>query len=267
MQLRLDGRSPIDVSIDLLREFEPPEGYYLAFSGGKDSVALLGLARMAGVRFDAHYSMTTIDPPELTRFIRREFPTVEWHVPEVPFWQNVRTKGLPTRTARWCCKEYKEIGGAGRVVLTGIRADESRYRAKRGVFQTCATQRRWFVNPLFHWSETDVWDFIRSEGLPYCSLYDEGFTRLGCVVCPFNAHVAESMARWPVFWRLTREGLDEYFARSQAAQSRWPDADAMWAWWLDRYAPYPLPEGDRPPTLPFEDERERLAAEEREGRT
>jgi len=77
MQLTLDGRTPVDISIDILREFEPERGYHLAFSGGKDSVALKRLADMAGVKYKAYYNMTTIDPPELTRFIKNEFPDVE----------------------------------------------------------------------------------------------------------------------------------------------------------------------------------------------
>ena len=57
MQLTLDGRTSLAVKLDttiaFLREYEPKEGYYLAFSGGKDSVALLQCARLAGVTFDA----------------------------------------------------------------------------------------------------------------------------------------------------------------------------------------------------------------------
>ena len=55
----------VQVSIDRLRTFEPPEEYYLAFSGGKDSQAVYHLCREAGVKFDAHYSLTTVDPPEV----------------------------------------------------------------------------------------------------------------------------------------------------------------------------------------------------------
>lgn len=58
-------------AIALLRLHEPPEGYYLAFSGGKDSCVIKELAKRAGVKFDAHYGNTTIDPPELVRFIKK----------------------------------------------------------------------------------------------------------------------------------------------------------------------------------------------------
>ena len=50
-------RDKVQVAIDRLRAFEPTEGYYLAFSGGKDSQAVYHLCREAGVKFDAHYSL------------------------------------------------------------------------------------------------------------------------------------------------------------------------------------------------------------------
>jgi phosphoadenosine phosphosulfate reductase len=253
MQLMLDGRTALDRSIDILREYEPPEGYYLAFSGGKDSVALKAVADLAGVRYDAHYSMTTVDPPEVTRFIKREFPDVEWHVPDAPFWELVKTRGLPARNVRWCCQEFKEVGGVDRIVALGLRAEESAARAKRGVFGACAKRRKWFVSPLMDWSEQDVWALHEQEGLPHCSLYDEGWDRIGCVICPFERNVAKSMKRWPVFWRLTQEASAVYWAQSESAQDRWETAEALWQWWIHRSRAYPLPRDERPPTLSFEE--------------
>jgi len=56
----------VDHAIELLREHEPPGGYILCDSGGKDSYyTILELAKMAGVRYQAVYNVTTIDPPEL----------------------------------------------------------------------------------------------------------------------------------------------------------------------------------------------------------
>lgn len=54
-QLNIYGMDMVEVSIERLKAFEPPEGYYLAFSGGKDSVTIKALADMAGVKYDAHY--------------------------------------------------------------------------------------------------------------------------------------------------------------------------------------------------------------------
>ncbi len=60
----------VDIAIQRLRSFEPPEGFYLAHSGGKDSQVIHRLAQMAGVKFDAHFNVTTVDPPELVHFIQ-----------------------------------------------------------------------------------------------------------------------------------------------------------------------------------------------------
>ena len=65
-----DGYDKVEKAIQRLRVFEPPEGYHVAFSGGKDSQCIYHLCQAAGVKFDAHYSVTSVDPPELIRFIR-----------------------------------------------------------------------------------------------------------------------------------------------------------------------------------------------------
>ena len=123
-------RQSVSDSIELLRTMEPKEGYYLAFSGGKDSVVIYRLAEMAGVKFDAHYNITTVDPPELVKFIRNEYPTVIMDRPERTMWQIISGSpghGLmpPTRKVRYCCEILKERGGEGRVVIMGIRRSES----------------------------------------------------------------------------------------------------------------------------------------------
>lgn len=58
-------RDKVAESIKLIKEHEPAEGYYVAFSGGKDSVVVYRLMEMAGVKFDAHYHITTVDPPRI----------------------------------------------------------------------------------------------------------------------------------------------------------------------------------------------------------
>lgn len=70
-------------AIELLRQFEPPEGYYLAFSGGKDSVVIKALADMAGVKYDAHYNLTTTKS-NTANFTTKDLS--DWDVSAAP-WQ------------------------------------------------------------------------------------------------------------------------------------------------------------------------------------
>lgn len=80
-QLNMAGLNKVETAIERLKTFEPPEGYYLAFSGGKDSVVIKGLADMAGVKYDAHYNLTTVDPPELVQFIKEYHKDVSVEIP------------------------------------------------------------------------------------------------------------------------------------------------------------------------------------------
>ena len=183
-QLNFEGKDKETMAIERLRQYEPVDGYYLAFSGGKDSVVLYDLAVKSGVKFEAHYSLTTVDPPELVKFIRDYYPTVIWDRPAKTMWQLIETNGLPYQAKRWCCRLLKESNGAG-AILTGVRHEESENRSKRCVFENDhSSNERWFVNPIIDWLTTEVWAYIKTGKLPYCQLYDEGWERIGCLLCP-----------------------------------------------------------------------------------
>lgn len=131
----------MDVSIRRLKTFEPPEGYYLAFSGGKDSQCIYHLAKMAGVKFRAVYRVTSVDPPELIYFIREHYPDVIFDVPHdangkrISMWSLIaESKIPPTRMARYCCAQLKETAGVGEVTVTGVRwAESARRKMNHGV--------------------------------------------------------------------------------------------------------------------------------------
>ena len=250
MQLNFDGQSPVDISLEILRAYQPSEGYYLAFSGGKDSVVLKALADESGVKYDAHYNVTGIDPPELVRFIRKHHKDVHMEPPKMTFWAGLRRKGPPTRNVRWCCEVLKEHGGEGRIVLAGVRRQESAKRAKYGVVALCSRVSKTLVYPMLHWTSSDVWEYIQSESLPYCSLYDEGWKRLGCVLCPFNCRVAQAKAKWPMlFNRFEKAVADWFLVPEPDSRRRFKSADELLAWWYGRDAKW---DNEQSPVLPFD---------------
>lgn len=125
----------INASIERFKAFEPGNGYYLAFSGGKDSQCIYHLAKMAGVKFQAEYRVTSVDPPELVRFIKQQYPDVKIAVPHdkegniITMWNLIPKKLMPpTRLVRYCCEKLKESGGKGKLTVTGVRWAESNRR-------------------------------------------------------------------------------------------------------------------------------------------
>lgn len=127
----------VKTAIERLKSFEPPEGYYLAYSGGKDSDTCKALCDLAGVKYDAHYRITSVDPPELYNHIRHDHPDVHRDTPRdkegraITMWNLIPRKMMPpTRIARYCCQELKEDGGDGRLTITGVRWAESVNRRK-----------------------------------------------------------------------------------------------------------------------------------------
>ena len=230
-------------SVELLQKaekialnYDAENGYYLAFSGGKDSQALFHMTQLAGVKFCGHMNLTSVDPPEVIRFVKKNYPEVELIKPGKSIFQHAIEKQiLPTMRVRWCCAEYKETAGAGKVTLIGIRKAESSRRAKRneveinnrkfsgdldgldeyrqeqrakrarrkskeqGVNITNADEEQTLgcihgkesllISPIIYWTEKDVWEFLNDVvKVPHCSLYDEGWHRIGCIGCPMSSH-------------------------------------------------------------------------------
>ena len=136
-QLDFNGIDKVEKAILRLRTYEPPEGYYLCFSGGKDSCVIKALADMAGVKYEAYYAVSSVDPPELVRFIKDKHPDVIFDYPRdkdgniVTMWNLIPKHTMPpTRIVRYCCAYLKENGGKGRLKVTGVRWEESTRRKK-----------------------------------------------------------------------------------------------------------------------------------------
>ncbi len=253
----------IRYSIDLIRKSEkmalrldPENGFYNTFSGGKDSQVLYHLVKLSGVKAKTHMNLTSVDPPEVIRFVKTQYPDVELIKPQMSIYEMAKRKHiLPTRRFRWCCAEYKEINGAGKVTLIGIRREESGRRAKRQeVFSKIKgkineeTFDQWseheeqmvacvkgkdkiLVSPIIHWTEKDVWEFLNVNGIPYCELYDQGYKRIGCICCPMSGYrrIKKEIERWPhvkknwiktIQW-LKENGHDAYPEINSETNFRW----------------------------------------------
>lgn len=159
----------------------------------------------------------------------------------ITMWNLIPEKMMPpTRIARYCCDKLKESSGDGKMTVTGVRWAESVNRAKnqgpvtiaskkagkelvenrdftltrqggvvltndnedsRRVVEQCYKRHKTVVNPIIEWTDQDVWEFIHAHGIHYCELYDEGWSRLGCVGCPMAAKKGREreFARWPKY--------------------------------------------------------------------
>lgn len=236
------------IAIALLRECEPADGYYVAFSGGKDSEVIKHLCKLAGVRFDAHYNQTTIDPPELVRHLKQYHPDVAWNLkPSMMHAVATLPKIPPTRMVRWCCEKYKEGDGKDRVRVFGVRRAESPRRKLRWS-EVDQYDGKLVICPIVHWSDDDVWAFIRKHALPYCALYDEGIKRIGCVGCMLAGPEQQTreFARWPKFeanwkraiianWEKWKDVPNE--KGQPRYQSKFKTGEEFWLWWRTKRVP------------------------------
>lgn len=181
-------------------------------------------------------------------------------------WQLIPIKlSPPTRTKRYCCQILKETGCKNRYIATGVRWDESAARqerqefekigrtkkqkekftkvmlmndndAKRRMSELCMQQNKMIVNPIIDWKHIDIWEYITSEKIEVCSLYEMGYDRVGCIGCPmagkkrykeFFDFPKYKQMHLNAFARMLKE-LDR-----KGKSHTWETPEDVYRWWLE----------------------------------
>jgi phosphoadenosine phosphosulfate reductase len=172
----------------------------LGFSGGKDSIVCYSLCKKAEIPFMPifHYAF---ESPDVVKFITKNYPDVIIRKKELSYFQLIRKVGfLPTNRRRYCCKYFKE--NTKNAIITGVRKDESVGRRKRKLFEVKGKKNILKYNhifsegctesghspislrPILYFSDEEIWRYIERNNIPYPSLYDDGQSRCGCMLCP-----------------------------------------------------------------------------------
>lgn len=108
----------------------------------------------------------------------------------------------------------------------------------RRLVEQCYQKAKTTLNPIIDWTDDEVWEFIKEYGVPYCKLYDEGFTRVGCIGCPMSTRASEEFDRWPKY----REQYVRSFEKMVAERERrgmnepptlFTSGEAVMEWWLN----------------------------------
>jgi phosphoadenosine phosphosulfate reductase len=171
----------------------------VGFSGGKDSlVTYLLVEKAIGFSPPIFFMDTGIELPETVEHIKnfaksRDVQVIGQEAGD-RFWESVDVFGPPARDFRWCCKVLKlgpaatsiadEMGGAT-LSFMGQRKLESFQRS----IEPRVTENPWVpgqvsANPIQNWNALEVWLYIFREKVQFNPLYNRGYHRMGCYLCP-----------------------------------------------------------------------------------
>ena len=190
-------------------------------------------------------------------------------------WKLIQERNMPpTRIARYCCQVLKEASSPHRFCALGVRAAESAKRKGRDAFGTRGgdVQGRAFFsldhaeevyqeaqerdsvwdckliesakkndelicNPIYEWTDTDVWEYIRENGIKTNPLYVKGFHRVGCIGCPLGGWKSMLMEfeMYPKYKRAYIRAFDKMVERNmeKGLKTRWKTGQEVFEWWVN----------------------------------
>lgn len=191
--------------------------FYVAFSGGKDSVVALDIVQRALPHnaFKVLFGDTGMEFPDTYDCVNRISEYCKDH--EIEF---LRAKseltpdqtwgcfGPPAVTNRWCCSVHKTspqvrllqsvtgISNFTGMAFTGVRGDESIARSEYGdVSLGGKHQGQYSCHPIIEWNSAELFNYIYANDLVLNEAYKKGNTRAGCLVCPMSSGKHEYIKR------------------------------------------------------------------------
>lgn len=201
----------------------------VAFSGGKDSLATLNLVRKATENFSILFLDTGLELPETTYYVYKALKDlglsnklITRRISPKIFWNNANKLGPPGVDFRWCCKSSK-LGPLNTLIMdwfhqrvlsfVGQRRYESQARARSSIiWRNPWVSNQIGVSPIKEWTAIEVWFYIMLESLPYNSLYNQGYPRVGCWLCPSSkmAHFMILKRNHEELWHQLVDFLETY---------------------------------------------------------
>lgn len=191
----------------------------------------------------------------------------------------IAQKGIPpTRLVRYCCGVFKEGTEKNKVVALGVRAAESKRRQNRDIFSTsvgkltnskhfslphvqevfeeakeqdevwdCAIvstarkRKTILVNPIYDWSDAEVWEYIHENNIAYNELYDMGYSRVGCILCPLanKREKQRDILTFPAYKERYIKAFEKMLevrkerGKDDSKGGVWKDAKSVFKWWIE----------------------------------
>jgi len=208
-----------------------------SFSGGKDSSISTLLAKKVVDDIDVLFIDTGLEYPDTIDFVKKfakEYDLNLHIIKAGDFWKELEKEGIPTKDNRWCnsvcklipLKEFfeKEYKNKKIITIDGTRKYESFTRAKlnyerRNRFIPFQTS----IFPILDWNALDVWSYIYINNILYNPLYDKGFERIGCYLCPsaLNSEFLRVRDLYPELFNRWFNYLKKFYAEEDILRGFW----------------------------------------------
>lgn len=188
----------------------------LTYSGGKDSDVMLHLAEscLDSTDFEVLNSHTSVDAPETVYHIREVF-------------KRLNAKGIKTTI-----NYPKDKDGNHETMWTLI--PKKKMPPTRLQRYCCSV-----VNPIYEWTDADVWEYLRQENVKTNPLYERGYHRVGCIGCPLATYKQKikEFSDYPQYKKAYinafQKMCDIREAEGKEQRGSWADGESVFNWWIE----------------------------------